>query len=220
VAQLLLFLIRLHACQRSVLTKLLANVVNGRFTKALGVLFILAILTLAFCAGGYLGQATFRPKVIIDHEIHTVYRVVERVEYKPVERVVEKVVYKPVEGVSVNHIDTPEPLRHFQNLDELDRWLGNIGVLDIRFDVVDKETNQRIKKFDCDDYAIRLQEKALRDGYIMSFEVIRSVEYNTLFKQKRIPSGDIHAINSVILGNEVYYIEPQNREIVFVAYLD
>lgn len=65
-----------------------------------------------------------------------------------------------------------------------------------------------------------LQEKALRDGYMMSFEVIRAVEYNTLFKQKQIPNGDIHAINSVILGNEVYYIEPQTREIVFVAYLD
>ncbi len=189
---------------------------NDRFNKALGILFILAILTLVFCAGGYLGQATFRPKVIIDHEIHTVYRVIERVEYKPV----EEVIYKPVEKVSVNHIDTPKPLRHFQNLDELDQWLGNISVLDIRFDVVDKETGQRIKKFDCDEYAIRLQEKALGDGYIMSFEVIRSAEYNTLFKQKRIPNSDIHAINLVILGNEVYYIEPQNREIVFVAYLD
>ena len=27
-------------------------------------------------------------------------------------------------------------------------------------------------------------------------------------------------INSVIIGNEIYYIEPQTREIVFVAYLD
>ena len=88
------------------------------------------------------------------------------------------------------------------------------------FDVVDKETGQRIKRFDCEDYAIRLQEKALRDGYIISFEVIRSVEYNGLFKQKRIPNGAIHAINSVILGNEVYYIEPQTGEIAFVAYLD
>lgn len=54
---------------------------------------------------------------------------------------------------------------------------------------------------------------------MMSFEVIHSVEYNTLFKQKQIPNGTIHAINSVILGNEVYYIEPQTREIIFVAYL-
>jgi len=191
-------------------------VANGRFTKALGILFILAALTLVFCAGGYLGQITFQPQVIIDHEIHTIYRVIERVVYEPVERVV----YEPVERVIVKRIETPKSLCHFQNLDELERWLGNMWVLDIRFDVVDKETGQRIKRFDCEDYAIRLQEKALRDGYIMSFEVIRSVEYNALFKQKRIPSGAIHAINSVILGNEVYYIEPQTGEIVLVAYLD
>lgn len=192
------------------------NVTKGRFIKALGVLFILATFTLIFCAGGYLGQATFEPKVIIDHEIHTIHKVVDRVVYKPVERVE----YKPIEKVVVERVETPKPLRHFQNLDELEGWLGNIGVLDIRFDVVDEETGQRIKKFDCEDYAIRLQEKALRDGYIMSFEVIRSAEYNALFKQKRIPNGAIHAINSVILGNEVYYIEPQTHEIVFVAYLD
>lgn len=171
---------------------------------------------MVFCAGGYLGQATFEPKVIIDHEIHTIHKVIDRVEYRPVERVE----YKPVEKVVVKRIETPKPLRHFQNLDELEGWLGNIGVLDIRFDVVDEETGQRIKKFDCEDYAIRLQEKALRDGYIISFEVIRSAEYNALFKQKRVPSGAIHAINSVILGNEVYYIEPQTHEIVLVAYLD
>jgi len=199
---------------------LLANVGNGRFTKALGVLFILATLTLVFCAGGYLGQATFKPQIIVNHEIQTMDRVVERVVYEPVERVIEKVVYEPVERVIVKRVETTKPLRYFQTLDELERWLGNMWVLDIRFDVVDKETSQRIKRFDCDDYAIRLQDKALRDGYMMSFEVIRHVEYNALFKQKRIPNGAIHAINSVILGNEVYYIEPQTHEIVFVAYLD
>jgi len=39
-------------------------------------------------------------------------------------------------------------------------------VLDIRFDVVDKETGQRIKRFDCDDYAIRLQDKAYASGAV------------------------------------------------------
>ena len=189
---------------------------NGRFTKTLGILFILAILTLVFCAGAYLGQETFKPQVIIDHEIQTVYRVI----YKPVETVIEKVVYEPVERVIVERIETPKLLRHFQNLDELEQWLGIVSVLDIRFDMVDKETGQRIKRFDCEDYAIRLQEKELRDGYIMSFEFIHYLEYNALFKQKQIPSGAIHAINLVILGNEVYYVEPQTHEIVFVAYLD
>ena len=183
-------------------------------------MFILATLTLVFCTGGHLGQATFKPQVIIDHEIHTVDRVIERVVYESVETVVERVVYEPVETVIVKRIETPVLLRRFQDLDELEQWLGNNAVLDIRFDVVDKETGKHIKRFDCDDYAIRLQDKALRDGYIMSFEVIHPVEYNALFKQKQIPSGAIHAVNSVILGNEVYYIEPQTHEIVFVAYLD
>jgi len=193
---------------------------NGRFPKVLGALFTLATLALVFCAGGYVGQVTFKPQVIVDHEIRTIDKVIERVVYEPVERVVETVVHEPIEEAIVKYVATPEPLRRFQNLDELEQWLENIWVLDIGFDVVDKETSQRIKRFDCEDYAIRLQGKALRDGYIMSFEVIRSVEYNALFNQQQIPNSAIHAINSVILGNEVYYIEPQTYEIVFVAYLD
>jgi hypothetical protein len=136
------------------------------------------------------------------------------------ERLIEKVVYEPVEKVIVKRVETPKPLIHFQNIDELERWLGNIGVIDIHFNVVDEKTGQHIGKFDCEDYAVRLQTEALRDGYLMSFEVIHPMEYNALFKQKRIPNNDIHAINSVITGNELYYIEPQTHEIVFVACLD
>lgn len=194
----------------------------------LGLVFILATLTLVFCAGVYLGQVTFEPQVIIEYEIQTVERVVykpvesviERVVYEPVESVIEKVVHEPVESVVVKRVETLKPLINFQNLDELERWLGNIGVIDIRFNVVDEKTGQPIGEFDCEDYAIRLQDEALRDGYLISFEVIRPMEYNALFKQKRIPNNDIHAINSVIIGNELYYVEPQTHEIVFVAYLD
>jgi len=201
-------------------------VANGRFNRTLRVLFILAILTLVFCAGAYLGQLTFEPRVIIEHEViervvyKPVVRIVETIIYKPVEKIIETVVYEPVEKVIVEHVETTKPLREFQSLEELEQWLVNIEVLDIRFDVVDKETSERIEKFDCEDYAIRLQEKALRDGYTISFEVIHSAEYNALFKQKRMPSDTIHAINSVILGNEIYYIEPQTHEVAFVAYLD
>jgi len=201
-------------------------VANGRFNRTLRVLFMLAILTLVFCAGAYLGQLTFEPRVIIEHEViesvvyKPVERIVETIVYKPVEKIIETIVYEPVEKVIVERIETTKPLRYFQSLEELEQWLVNIKVLDIRFDVVDKETSERIEKFDCEDYALRLQEKALRDGYIISFEVIHSAEYNALFKQKRIPANTIHAINSVILGNEIYYIEPQTHEVVFVAYLD
>lgn len=190
---------------------------KGRFAKMLDVLFKLAILTLVFYAGGYLGQVTFEPQVITEREVQA--KVIETEVYIPVERVVEKEVYVPVEKVIVKPIETPKPLRHFQDLDELERWLGN-EVLSIPFNVVDDETGQRINTFDCEDYAIKLQERALRDGYLMSFEVIYPTEYNALFKQGRIQDDTIHAVNLVIIENKVYYIEPQNHEIVFVAYLD
>jgi len=90
----------------------------------------------------------------------------------------------------------------------------------VGINVVEMEADQFIKTWDCDDYARRLQEKALEDGYIMSFELIGYAEYNTLFKRERLQNGVSHAINSVIIANEVYYIEPQNHEIVLVAYIE
>ena len=189
------------------------NMVTNRLTKVSNVLLILASVALIFCAGGYIGQVIFKPQVIIEPEIRTKF--IDRVIPIPVEKVVEKEIYIPVEKVVVQNIETYKPLRHFQDLDELERWLGQ-EVLFVGIDVVDERTGKFIKRWECVDYAIRLQEKALEDGYIMSFEVIHHSEHNSLFKQK-IPYGSSHAINSVIIGNEIYYIEPQNHEIVFVA---
>jgi len=180
------------------------NMAKNTFAKVSNVWLTLASVALIFCAGGYIGQVAFKPQTIIEPEIQT--------------KVIDRVVHVPVEKVVVEHIETYRPLCHFQDLDELERWLGK-EVLFVGIDVVDEQTGKFIKRWECEDYAIRLQEKALRDGYIMSFEVIRHSEYNSLFKQK-IPYSSIHAINSVIIGNEIYYIEPQNHEIVFVAYID
>ena len=186
---------------------------TNRFAKVSNVLLILASMALIFCAGVYIGQVTFKPQVIIEPKIQTKF--IDRVIHIPVEKVVEKEIYIPVEKVVVQDIETYKPLRHFQDLDELEGWLGQ-EVLFVGIDVVDERTGKFIKRWECADYAIRLQEKALKDGYIMSFEVIHHSEYNRLFKQK-IPYGSSHAINSVIIGNEIYYSEPQNHEIVFVA---
>jgi len=149
------------------------------------------------------------------------------VVYTPVEKVIETVVYEPVETIVyelvenlvVKEIEVSRPLLQFEKLAELKQWLSNVKLIDIHFTVVNQAGNS-VQKFDCDDYARRLQDKALQEGYIISFEVIRHVEYNSLFKEKKLPIGAIHAINSVIIGNDVYYIEPQTQEIVFVANLD
>jgi len=191
----------------------------------------LALAGLLFGAGGYLGQKYYQPQVVTKYEVVTLDRVVEKVVYTPIEKVIETVVYEPVETIVyepvekpvikeiIKEIEVPRQLLQFENLAELKQWLSNVKLIDIHFDVVDEISNS-IQKFDCDDYARRLQDRALQEGYIMSFEVIHYKEYNSLFREKKIPTGAIHAINSVIIGNEVYYIEPQTQEIVFVANLD
>jgi len=60
----------------------------------------------------------------------------------------------------------------------------------------------------------------LADGYIMSFEIINTSEYNAIFKSKLPLSQSLHAISLVIIGNDAYYIEPQTSEIGFAAHLD
>jgi hypothetical protein len=182
---------------------------------------------LLLCAGGYLGQKYYQPKIVTEYEVIIEDRIVEKAVYTPIEKFIETVVYEPVETIVyepiekpvIKEVEVPRPLLQFESLAVLKQWLSNVKLIDIHFNVVD-QTGNSIQKFDCDDYASRLQGKALQEGYIMSFEVIRHTEYNSLFTEKKIPLGAIHAINSVIIGNGVYYIEPQTREIVFVANLD
>jgi len=200
---------------------------QGRIIRSLCALLILALAVLLFCAGGYLGQKYHQPQVVTEYEVVTVDRVIEKVVYTPIEKVIEAVVYEPVETIVyepietlvIKEIEVPRPLLQFEKLAELKQWLSNVKLIDIHFDVVDQMGNT-VQTFDCDDYARRLQDRALQDGYIISFEVIRHAEYNSLFTEKKIPNGAIHAINSVIIGNSVYYVEPQTQEIVFVANLD
>lgn len=157
-------------------------------------LLIIGVLALVFFAGGYLGQATFEPKVIV--ETNTVYEVMERVIYEPIEKVVVK--------------EVPVKLRNFDSLEELNKWLEETPV-QLRFGG---------NLLDCDNCALGSQQKALKDGFVMNFKVIRADEYNRLFKAMKLSSGEFHAIDSVIIGNGVYYIEPQTREVVLAGYLD
>lgn len=204
-----------------------AILTRNRIIRALFTLYILALTVLIFCSGGYVGQKYYQPKVITKYEVITVDRIIEKAVYTPVEKVIETVVYEPVEKIVYQQVENPvvkevevsRPLLHFENTNDFKQWLSNVNLIEIGFSVID-QNNNNITKFDCDDYARSLQDKALQDGYIISFEVIRSAEYNSLFREKKIPVGAIHGINSAIIGNEVYYIEPQTKEIVFVANID
>ena len=184
---------------------------NGKIATAVKTLLAIGILTLVFSIGAHAGQDTSEPQApetIVAAKLGVEARIVERTTVQYVDRPVHTVEY--IERVK----KVPIELRNFSDLEELKQWLGDKkNVTTVRFQSPDTIV-------DCDDYALDLQHKALADGYIMSFEVIGESEYNALFKTPLPPSQSLHAINLAIIGNNVYYIEPQTDEVVFAAHLD
>jgi hypothetical protein len=133
------------------------------------------------------------------------------VETHTVEYIEEKVVETEYIDV-IRRVKTE--LKNFTTLNELEDWLvTTYKQATIHFQQTDTA-------FDCDDYAFEMQQKALEDGYIMSFEIISISEYNELFAIPLSETDSLHAINLAIIGNSVFYIEPQTGETVHAAYLD
>ncbi|MFC2038142.1 hypothetical protein ACFLUG_00005, partial [Chloroflexota bacterium] len=74
---------------------------------------------------------------------------------------------------------------------------------------VDSEGNKLSSEdYDCDDYALALQRRAAKDGYLMSVTTITQ------------DNNQLHMINLVTIGNAIYYIEPQTDEAWFYCNLD
>ena len=182
---------------------------SPKMYTVLTTLFAVAVLNIFFSIGVSVGQATIKPQTITVTEPVVKCQLIETHTVQYVEKTVTVVEYiKRTQKV-------PVELRNFNDLEELKQWLVAV------------DTNTSTVYFhhpdapvDCDDYALGMQDKALTDGYIMSFEVISRSEYNAIFKSKFPPSQSLHAINLVIIGNGTYYIEPQTSEIAFAAHLD
>jgi hypothetical protein len=89
--------------------------------------------------------------------------------------------------------------REFKSLDELKAWLAQD----------DTESTLYIfgagciSTYDCDDFAVALERNALLDGYAVSIQIEND-----------------HVLNSTIIGNEIYFIEPQSDEVWFWGYRD
>lgn len=131
---------------------------------------------------------------------------IQRVEY--IEEVIIETEY--VEVIK----EVPATFRSFRTLQELEQWLNKQNdVIAVRFGNEDTI-------IDCEDYALEMQMKALEEGYVISLEIISILEYNELFSTKLPESVSLHGINLAVIGNSVFYIEPQTGEIVLAAYLD
>ena len=89
--------------------------------------------------------------------------------------------------------------REFKSVDELKAWLAQD----------DTESTLYIfgaaclSNYDCDDYAVALERNALLDGYAVSLQIEND-----------------HVLNSTVIGNEIYFIEPQSDEVWFWGYRD
>ena len=91
-----------------------------------------------------------------------------------------------------------DELRGFTSVGQLEAWLAA------------DDTDEQIyveETHDCDDFAIDLQKAGIADGYLINLEFIVTEDVG-------------HVCNAVIIGNSVWFIEPQTDEVWFMGYLD
>ncbi|MFC1861807.1 response regulator [Chloroflexota bacterium] len=133
---------------------------------------------------------------------------------KPVVReveVVKEVVEKEIEYRDiVKEVTVEKPIEQseFSSKEELEKWLAEDDAdKTVYFFVKADGTGASSDKYDCDDYALDLQKRALKDGYLMSTSIIEKED-------------QLHMINLATIGNDVYYIEPQTDKVWFYANRD
>jgi hypothetical protein len=105
-------------------------------------------------------------------------------------------------------VEKPVEWRQFASLDELEAWLAEDDTDEYVYLFAGKDgVCQPSDKYDCDDYAFQLQERAADSGFLISVTIIKK-------------QGKPHMINLACIGNSIYYIEPQSDEVWFYCNRD
>ncbi len=167
---------------------------------------LLSVLALAlaggfFCWGLVYSKLTLTPERIVHTVTKNVDRCIEKPTVEVVETLIEKKVIEEVPVIEYIEVEKEVPLelREFESEEELAEWLA-----------VDKTDEIPYMKdiFECENFARSLMKRALNDGNYMSFQVLKNY---TRPETKEFTEGP-HAINSTIIGNYVYFIDPQTDE--------
>jgi hypothetical protein len=173
-----------------------------------------------FAFGNGYTVANTKPVIASPQVIEVVKTVTVEV---PVEKIVtvEKVVEKIVEVDKPFTVNVYNQLREFESLQVLAEWVNKnctmvfitnkLGNVDLTGNLAGRG------HFDCDDYAKRFQALAARDGYLMSTHLVKFGKINDITVTS---ISGAHMGNFVIIGNDGYYIEPQDRSIIKVCELD
>lgn len=112
--------------------------------------------------------------------------------------------------------EVPVRLRYFRDTDELESFLKESDVDHHAYIRATEEgiIDLTLRKYDCDDYAIALQNHAEDAGFRMNIQIVK----NYKMSNGRFVAG--HTLNSTIIGNKLYFIEPQTDDYWLEAYLD
>lgn len=173
--------------------------------KKTKLILIIAIIGLAFCAGGYVGSIpTHSPAVMASDDVITkteyvteYLTVIQKVEV-PVEVPIEVIVEVPVEVVK----EIPVGLKFFASPDALKEWIDDNRL----------PTIWGIPDYDCDDYSIDLVELAEDAGYrLMECPVYRGMVWGSVRVSDTNWARHIGVWTRI--NDLFYYIEPQTGEI-------
>jgi len=99
-------------------------------------------------------------------------------------------------------------LRDFESLEEMKIWLALDDTSEFVFFFAG--ANGKVatgERYDCDDYARQLQQRAVESGFYLSL---------TILDDKTRP----HMVNLAVIEGAVYYIEPQTDEYWYHSDLD
>jgi hypothetical protein len=170
------------------------------------ILFILLALSLAagsFCCGLVYSRARLAPETTVPTVTSNAsqYAGIDKPDVEVVEKYVEKKVVETVPVIEYVEVakEVPLELEQFKSVDELTDWL--------RADKTD-ELPYIKDLIECENFARMLMTNTLRSGHYMSFQVVKNYT--------RPDTGEFiagpHTINNTIIGNYIYFIDPQTDE--------
>jgi hypothetical protein len=180
-------------------------------SKILLMLLALALAGGTFCWGLVYSKITTTPEVTVRTITKDVSHYIEKPTVEVVETFVEKKVVeevpvvKYVEKYVEVEKEVPAELKQFESEEELIEWLQTDKTNELPY-IRDL--------FECENFARTLMRNALEDGHLMSFQVLKN--YNRPDTNEFIKGP--HAINNTIIGNDVYFIDPQTDD-CWVAYV-
>jgi len=127
---------------------------------------------------------------------------ISHIEYRDVIHYVDREVIAEV------IVEKPIELREFTSLEELRAWLAEDDTDEYVYLWAGKDGVCRLSdKYDCDDYALQLQRRAAKSGFLISTTIIEE-------------QGKPHMINLACISNDIYYIEPQTDKVWFHCHKD